>query len=284
MPAGSDNIEYASMIINGLEADGGTVMQPALALALGRQPEPSRIRQIVFLTDGNVDNEQQLFSLIKSQLGDSRLFTVGIGSAPNSYFMRKAARAGRGTFTYIGDTAEVRRKTDALLRKLESPALTNIGIHIDGLELEVFPDPAPDLYLGEPLTLLLRGRQLDTSLTVYGDYGDSAWRQSIELPGKAGHNGIHTAWARAKIASLFEQHHEAVTENERDALKKKIVQASIDHHLVSRFASLVAVDVTPANSSGLLYREKLKTSLPRGWKHGRRRWFSIVESIMPIVS
>ena len=36
---------------------------------------------------------------ITERLGSSRLFTIGIGSAPNSHFMREAARLGRGTFT-----------------------------------------------------------------------------------------------------------------------------------------------------------------------------------------
>jgi len=269
MPATDDNIRYASRVVDKLQADGGTVMKPALALALSDQPGLSRVRQIIFLTDGNVDNELDLFSLINKQLGDNRLFTVGIGSAPNSYFMRKAARAGRGSFTYIGDIDEVQKKTNALLEKLESPALTNIGLNIQGLDLEVFPDPVADLYLGEPLTVLIRGRQLDSQITVYGDYGESSWQQTVKLPDGINHVGIHTAWARNKIASLLEQHHDAGTEEKRVELKQQIVQTSIDHHLVSRFTSLVAVDVTPVNSSGLLYSEKLKTNLPHGWKPGQ---------------
>jgi len=269
MPATADNIQYASKIISRLQADGGTVMLPALALALNDQPGTSRVRQIIFLTDGNVDNEQELFNLINKQLGDNRLFTVGIGSAPNSYFMRKAARAGRGSFTYIGDIDEVQQKTNALLEKLESPALVNIDLKIQGLDVEAFPDPVPDLYLGEPLTVLIRARQLDGHITVYGDYGESSWQQEVELPDGTNHAGIRSAWARNKIASLLEQHHDADSEENRDALNKQIVQTSIDHHLVSRFTSLVAVDVTPVNSSGLLYSEKLKTSLPHGWKLGQ---------------
>lgn len=269
MPATSHNIQYASAIINNLNASGGTVMLPALALALNEQPDLYRVRQIIFLTDGNVDNEHELFAVINEQLGDNRLFTVGIGSAPNSYFMRKAARAGRGSFTYIGDIDEVQQKTDALLEKLESPALVNIDMRIEGLDVESFPDPVPDLYLGEPLTVLIRGKQLGNSISLYGDYGESNWQQKLELFDGIDHSGIRTAWARNKIAFLLEQRHDAETENHRDALKNKIVQTSIEHHLVSRFTSLVAVDVTPVNNSGLLYSEKLKTNLPHGWTLGQ---------------
>ena len=269
MPATTDNIHYASRFVDSLQADGGTVMLPALTLALSDQPGPSRVRQIIFLTDGNVDNEQALFSLINQHLGDNRLFTIGIGSAPNSYFMRKAARAGRGSFTYIGDIDEVQQKTNALLQKLESPALINIGLNIQGLDIEFFPDPVADLYLGEPLMVLIRGRQLDNQITAFGDYGESSWQQTVKLQDGKNHSGIHTAWARNKIASLLEQHHDADTEENRIELKQQIVQTSIDHHLVSRFTSLVAVDVTPVNSSGLLHSEKLKTNLPQGWKLGQ---------------
>ena len=73
---------------------------------------------------------------------------IGIGSAPNSYFMRKAARAGRGSFTYIGNISEVQQKTSVLLEKLKSPALVNIDLKIQGVEVEVAG-------LDEPLGLLL---------------------------------------------------------------------------------------------------------------------------------
>ena len=266
MPADDRTIRHATRVIANLDADGGTVMLPALTLALNEQPELSRVRQVIFLTDGNVDNEQQLFALIKSQLGDNRLFTIGIGSAPNSYFMRKAARAGRGTFTYIADIDEVQQKTDELLAKLESPALVNIDIEFEGLDIDMYPDPVPDLYLGEPLFVLLRGAQIGDSITLYGDYGESNWQQTVDLSALISHAGIRTAWARAKIGVLMEQHHEALSDQVREHIKGQIIQTSIDHHLVSRFASLVAVDVTPVNSSGILHREKLKTGLPRGWR------------------
>ena len=73
-----------------------------------------------------------MFEDIARQLGDQRLFTIGIGSAPNSYFMRKAAELGRGSFTYIGDVSEVGERMKELLRKLEEPAVTDIARALAG--------------------------------------------------------------------------------------------------------------------------------------------------------
>jgi len=269
VPATDDNTRFASRFIAGLQADGGTVMKPALVLALNDQPDSDRLRQIVFITDGNVDNEKALFSLISKRLGSNRLFTVGIGSAPNSHFMRKAARSGRGSYTFIGKLDEVESRTRTLFEQMESPALVNIDVSIDGEAVEIFPQPVPDLYLGEPLTVLVRGKRLGDTVSVSGDYGQSLWQQDVRLEHRSSHPGISTAWAREKITTLMEAHHDADSQNLRESLKNRIVRLSIDHHLVSRFTSLVAVDVTPVNSSGLLYSEKLKTSLPHGWDPAR---------------
>ena len=127
-PATQDNIGTAVRWVKNLRAQGGTEMALALNLALNGKESRDRIRQVIFLTDGAVGNEAQLFKLIADKLGDSRLFTVGIGSAPNSYFMSKAAQSGRGTFTYIGNVDEVKDKMASLFAKLESPVLKGVQV------------------------------------------------------------------------------------------------------------------------------------------------------------
>jgi len=80
----------------------------------------------VFLTDGEVGNEQQLFDTISAMRGRSRIFMVGIGSAPNSFLMSARAELGRGTFTHIGSVDQVEERMRTLFDKLESPAVTNL--------------------------------------------------------------------------------------------------------------------------------------------------------------
>ncbi|MBL4631029.1 MAG: marine proteobacterial sortase target protein [Paraglaciecola sp.] len=119
------NKKDASNFVNSLSANGGTEMESALKLALSRPKinDSTILRQIIFITDGSVSNEESLMQLISSKLGLSRLFTVGIGNAPNSYFMSEAAKMGRGTFTYIGSVDQVQEKMLALLNKLQHPAI-----------------------------------------------------------------------------------------------------------------------------------------------------------------
>ena len=126
-----------------------------------------RLRQIVFLTDGAISNESQFLAEIGARLGRSRLFTVGIGSAPNGYFMRKAAEAGRGSFTYIGSAHEVSARVSKLFQKLGRPVLidvltswtTSAG---DGVAVEAYPNLIPDLYDGEPVVVIARLDRIGT--------------------------------------------------------------------------------------------------------------------------
>lgn len=258
--------DYAKRFIAKLQAHGGTEMLPALKLALSDQKEFSRFRQVVFLTDGNISNEAELFEVIDKQLGNNRLFTIGIGSAPNAYFMRKAASKGRGTFTTIGDVNEVQEKTMTLFKKLEAPALINIQLDLDRENYEIFPHIIPDLYAGETATIFIKGKELPPRITINGDYGNDEWRNSIELTNTT-QSGIRVAWAREKITSLMGLRHESTAEKERDLIEKEITDTALEHHLVSRYTSLVAVDVTPVNSDGILYRQRLKNNLPHGWKN-----------------
>src|SRR3989442_382053 len=90
--ASPDVVTKAKKWVDGLVSTGGTEMLPALQAALLNQsPGDGVVRQVVFMTDGGVGNEEQLLTFIRTNLGQSRLFTVGIGSVPNSHFMRSAA-------------------------------------------------------------------------------------------------------------------------------------------------------------------------------------------------
>ena len=138
--------------IDGLAADGGTEIARAIAVALAQPTTPGYLRQIIFITDGAVAAETSVFDEIQRMLRDARLFTIGIGSAPNSYFMRKAAQFGRGTYTHIGDVAEVAEKMTALFAKLEHVALSDVLVDWPDA-VELYPHEIPDVYAGEPLVL-----------------------------------------------------------------------------------------------------------------------------------
>jgi Ca-activated chloride channel homolog len=112
----------ADQFISALRASGGTEMRAPLERAMSTAASAGFLQQIVFITDGSVGNEAELIALIHREIGNVRLFTVGIGAAPNSYFLEQAAAAGRGSYTFIAERDQVGSRMQDLLRKLERPA------------------------------------------------------------------------------------------------------------------------------------------------------------------
>ncbi|MEQ9607718.1 MAG: marine proteobacterial sortase target protein [Kiloniellaceae bacterium] len=273
------NVAQAWHYVSALEADGGTEMLPALDLSLDNQSHDGFLRQVVFITDAAVGNEDELFRHVAAKLGDSRLFTVGIGSAPNSYFMRKAAELGRGSFTYIGDVGEVETRMDALLAKLEQPALTDIRVGWPlsaGKRIELYPTPLPDLYAGEPVTFAVRLEdvdldKLDGQLLVTGNAAEGSWQQRVALTGLTNAPGVAALWARAKLTQIEDGLYR-VRDNDidRTAIRAEALALALDHQLVTRYTSLVAIDETVARPRD----ENLKSGevardLPAGWDAGK---------------
>jgi Ca-activated chloride channel homolog len=186
VPATRQSIDEAYDFIAGLEAYGGTEMMPALGMALGATTEGNdgHLQQIVFITDGAVEHEEKLFKLIHNHLGERRLFTVAIGSAPNSYFMRKAAQFGRGSYTFIGDVEEVSDKMDQLFSKMEQVVMTDLHLELEGIEgevVQVLPDKLPDLYFGEPVVLSLKMKQVPERAVITGNLNGHTWVNAVRL-------------------------------------------------------------------------------------------------------
>lgn len=262
-PAMPAAVEEARVWVGRLQANGGTEMRGALVRALEDDRERTPLRQVVFITDGCVGNEAALFGEVERRLGRSRLFTVGIGSAPNGFFMERAAAFGRGTFTFIGTSAEVDSTMRGLFEKLENPVLADIDLVWPDPDAEVWPERVPDLYAGEPVMVAARLGTTAGDLRVSGIRADARWDTAVPLAIGTDRAGVHRLWARRKIAALMDERSRGAAEGE---VRDRVLGVALKHRLVSKYTSLVAVDVTPARPQD----EALKTAavpanLPAGW-------------------
>jgi len=253
--------------VKSLEADGGTEMLPALSIALvdpNRRVEDGRVRQVIFLTDGAIGNEDQLFRAIDAGLGRSRLFTVGIGSAPNSYFMSRAARIGRGTFTHVSDVAETGEATAALFQALERPVMTDLdALFPEGALAEIWPAPLPDLYSGEPVMFTARLERDGGAIRLEGRRGSERWSDTLNLADARPASGVARLWARDRIAAVEETRFQGADWRSVDA---QVLETALAFDLVTRLTSLVAVDRTPARPDGeTLETREVPLMLPDGW-------------------
>jgi Ca-activated chloride channel family protein len=265
VPADGTHIGIATSFVNALQAAGGTEMVPAMHAALADpHDDAGTLRQVVFLTDGEIGNEQQLFETINSMRGRSRIFMVGIGSAPNTYLMTRAAELGRGAFTHIGSVDQVEERMRDLFSKLENPAVTGLAVKFSDAKADIAPAVLPDLYRDEPLVLAAKLDKLSGSVEIKGRIGDRPWSVTLPLAKAAEGNGLSKLWARRKIGDAeVARTTQQVTPEEAD---KTILTLALQHQLVTRLTSLVAVDQTPSRPEGTpLKLTDLPLNLPAGW-------------------
>lgn len=263
--ADADNLAGAKAFVAAIQASGGTEMVPPMKAALTDGDAASAaLRQVVFLTDGEIANEQELFETIAAMRGRSRVFMVGIGAAPNSFLMTRAAEIGRGTYTHIGSVDEVEARMRELTGKLESPAVTALTARYSAGAIDATPSPLPDLYRGEAVVLAARLGAPGGTLTIDGMIGDRPWTVTLPVARAAEGTGLSKLWARRKIvdAEMARRRYPAAAA----AADRSILALALEHHLVSRLTSLVAVDATPSRPPGVhLTRTDLPLNLPAGW-------------------
>ena len=264
VPATKNYKNAAGAFVRNLTASGGTMAQPALRTAMIEVGDPDAVRMIMFLTDGDVGNENAIFNDIQNLLGNSRLFPVGIGSAPNSFLLRKAAKFGKGTFTHISTTSQVEGKMSELLSRIERPVLTNVKLTLGG-EADLHPNPIRDLFHGEPMLVFGKAKGLkNESALLTGKTPAGYFRLDLPLDFEnAGTDpAIPTLWARRKIGDLMDEYRLGNKE-----VKDDVIAIALNHKLVTKFTSFVAVENRIVNPSGQLASLAVPTDLPHGWDY-----------------
>ncbi len=261
VPADDRRLAEARRFVDNLRAGGGTVMGPSLEKAMTGDPAPGHLRQIVFITDGIIGNEAEVLGQIRQDIGQARLFNVGIGHGVNSDFLRRGARHGRGSYTLIAETDQIEARMAELVSRLENPVIHDLELAWPG-PAETYPSPLPDLYTGETVSAVARLDQAGGRLEVRGASNGRPWSRMVSLEQAEPARGVAAHWARQKIESISDQNLDRADEQYR---RREITETALKYGLLSAHTSLVAVDRTPARSqTDALKAHSVPQNLPRG--------------------
>lgn len=243
------NIQKGLAYLQSLNGSGGTEMQAGIRAALEFPHDEGRFRLVSFMTDGFIGNEQQVLETITARLGDSRIFSFGVGQSPNRYLMDRMAVVGRGAVSYLSLNDDAVDVMNRFLERISHPAMTDLFVDFGEMQVtDVYPQRLPDLIVGRPVILTGRFSGEPSAVTVGGRIGMNPTSFEVRVradesePSSAPHPGIAAVWARMKIADLMlagagsqaaEQHPEA---------RAQVLQTALNYNLMSSFTSFVAVD------------------------------------------
>ncbi|MGQ9927878.1 MAG: VIT domain-containing protein [Chloroflexaceae bacterium] len=295
LPFTQANVDAAERLIAGIEARGGTEIVAALAEALAQPRDPKRLRVVVFLTDGAVGNENMVLRELTARLGEARVFAFGVGSAVNRFLLDKLAELGRGVAEYILPGEPIEPAVERFQRRAALPLLRDLHIEWGGAHVsDVFPAPLPDLYAGQPLTLMARfhaphDERALLTLKARAARGSFAETLVLDLPAATPDRGgvwaaLPRLWARARIAALEDT--ARLEARHAPALEQEILALALEHGLLSSQTAFVAVEEPPADAGRQRAEERVvvPVHLPAGT---RREAFespppsALLGSVMP---
>src|SRR5688572_5539334 len=270
--ANRENIARALRYLDSLQSEGGTTMIEGVKAALDFPHDESRLRFVCFLTDGYIGNETDILAAVHDKLGESRIFSFGVGSSVNRYLLDSMAKIGRGTVAYLGLKDDGAKVMDDFFARISHPALTDVKIDWKGFRpTDVYPKRMPDLFVGRPL--VITGRY-DT---------DGKKPGVVELSGKAGKSRITvpinaktrtdvmagtspalpSVWARTKIAELMQR--ETVTRDYRMA--EQIKKTALDFQLLSPYTAFLALDASRRTEGATATTVPVAVPVPEGVKY-----------------
>lgn len=154
LPASPANIEKGRAYLKGLFAQGGTEMLKGLRASLAFPHDSSRLRVVVFLTDGFIGNESEIIAALREGLGASRVFSFGVGSSVNRYLMDAMAKVGRGAVAHVATGDNPVEVMDRFFDRVSRPAMTDLVLDApEGVTLDVYPRQIPDVFVGRPVII-----------------------------------------------------------------------------------------------------------------------------------
>lgn len=264
MKAGDDRGKQSGLrYLADMRAGGGTEMELGVVEMLTREPADGRVRMIYFLTDGFVGNDDVVLGAAHELLGSNRIFTVGIGQAPNRALLDSLADIGRGYSTYVALDDNGSRAGAELLRRSGQPYLTDVQIDWGGLPVTQ-QDPAivPDVYAGLPL--MISGRYTKAAsgtITVYGNRNGEriALPVRVDLPRSIELPPVASLWARRRIEQLGRP-----SELPANVVEQAITDLGLRFHLMTSFTSFVAVDRSRVVSNGEVRTVEQPAIVPEG--------------------
>ena len=255
-PATAANIQSAREFVDRLGAGGGTEMGAAVEAALGEPVGDGRHRYVFFLTDGNTGEEDAitrsaaaLITRQKRSGARARVFGVAIGASPNTHLLAQLSKAGDGVPLSIHRPGEVTRAVQTFERIIDAPILTDVAVDWHGLKIDaVYPSTAPDLFASRPL--IVHGRYTGPlpqrpNLAIRGTNGHlSVTVPIVVTPAGERSDVLGGLWARARVDEL--ELTRTTTEDRTVAARaaSDILATGLEHHLVTAFTSLIAVDTT----------------------------------------
>jgi len=257
------NIQRGRDFVAAFNGGGGTNMNAGIRAALTLPRDANRERYVIFLTDGYIGNENDIFQSVEDLRRDAKVYSFGLGSGVNRYLLDEMAFVGQGATYYPTLEVDPADSVAHFLDLIDQPVLADIEVDFGGHAVtEPYPVKVRDLVAGQPLFVVAQAHaSSDDEIVITGRLGNGVYRRSIPVLefGEQDDHAVASTWARQKVAAL-----ERLGRREGESRDAQILDLALDYQLLTRLTSFVAIDRVRVNHTGELSRVDQASEIPEG--------------------
>ena len=214
VPATTYNVTRARQFVSKVRLGGGTNTVAALEEAFGSfdslNPE-GRSQRVFLLTDGAPSKGEVRYDSIVSRVAAKRgratlsVFQVGFRNQPFD-LLKDVAAAGGGTVHIAEATGSVVEQVTSVMRKQESPVLSNVRLHSSTVELKGIDATAlENMRAGESRSFAVRYRGAGSAAVTVSAVANGrqlSWSERVQFPAEERLNGFAARlWATDRVGA-----------------------------------------------------------------------------------
>lgn len=239
----NDNVQIANNLLQSIKADmGGT----DIYLSLFHASISSKHKSIFLLTDGEVNNTEQIISPFKILKDNTKVYTIGVGDQSGKKLIVSLAETTSAKHTFVSDDDNMSAKVIMLLSdsverpKFNTSSSSTMSIDCEGEISEIFPSPLPRLMSNVHQQIIIKAQHCDQIL-VNADNGDESIDICVPVMKVDDDIGLGEYLAKEQIDACSNA--------------DKCVQISISKGVLCKYTSFISV--VPQSVINPIYKERL---------------------------
>jgi Uncharacterized protein containing a von Willebrand factor type A (vWA) domain len=237
---------------------GGTnILDPVIAITeISLIPNYPRI--VIFLTDGDVENPNQVISRVYEYRDKMRFCSVGIGSGISNYLIETVGKAGGCTSEFVSDDQDVGNKTIHILQSAISQNIENATLQTtcyDERNTVVHREETSTRYILKNekfskfvyLSSIKNLNRCDCQIKYVNNFNSQFYQKTITVTQFSSSKVTETWHAvgyHQKIQELTFESKSTQTKKKTEVaqIKKEVVNYSTKYQVLAEYTTLVSVE------------------------------------------
>lgn len=206
-PYSDQTTQQALSAISQFEANlGGTQLLPALQQILSAPTEDLYPRNVVLLTDGQVEDGSPVYELLRKHKEKTRFHAIGLGQDVSEKWLQSVGVLTKGGFEVVKKVADLAASLVVFLERVLAPSVTGIEVIWPGNEWISAPNTVRNVYEGDMVFMYANYGDREVTGNVVFRYTNTASKQkeevAIALPVAVKGKSLGKMWAFHRISDL----------------------------------------------------------------------------------